>query len=403
MFRFALKNMAVKKVQCILIVLSIVISAGVAVLAFNISTQVEKGLTGNAGYYSAIVGPSGSQTQLAMNTMYFTDSPLGTIPFEVVSQLQQDPRVTKVVPFAMADSYNGFSVVGTSPLFLQTKEVSKGQMFADGNSMEVVVGATVASVCQLSIGDSIYTSHSATEQHKVPLVVVGILEQTGTVYDKTVFTQLKTIWDLHDHGHEEEEEHEETEEHHHQMHGMVCAVLVSTKNPADAMTLVNDYKNKVFVDDDGDSFPLQAIEPMAVVREVLQEANTTKYIVYVLSAVILIMNFLVIGIITFLNTFYSRKEIVLMRLIGISSSHINLMYLIQNGVIGLFAVGLAFLLTRVMIFLLSDYVSNMGVVLSAGTIYPMEFAIFGLVFAISVIPTAIWTWVMSKQDSVSGI
>ena len=72
MLKFALKNMAIKKTQVILIILSIVISAGIAVLAFNVATQVDEGITNNAGYYSAIIGPAGSNTQLAMNTMYFT-------------------------------------------------------------------------------------------------------------------------------------------------------------------------------------------------------------------------------------------------------------------------------------------------------------------------------------------
>ena len=107
MLKFALKNMAIKRIQIILIVLSIVISAGIGVLAFNVATQVDEGITNNAGYYSVIVGPAGSNTQLAMNTMYFTDSPVGTIPYSVVSALQQDTRVNSVIPFAMADNYNG--------------------------------------------------------------------------------------------------------------------------------------------------------------------------------------------------------------------------------------------------------------------------------------------------------
>ena len=41
MLRFALKNMIIKKVQIILIVLSIVISAGVGVLAFNVAKQYQ--------------------------------------------------------------------------------------------------------------------------------------------------------------------------------------------------------------------------------------------------------------------------------------------------------------------------------------------------------------------------
>ena len=49
MLKFAFKNMAIKKVQIILIVLSIVISAGIGVLAFNVATQVDKGSGGKTG------------------------------------------------------------------------------------------------------------------------------------------------------------------------------------------------------------------------------------------------------------------------------------------------------------------------------------------------------------------
>ena len=50
MLRFALKNMMIKKVQVILVLLSIVLSAGVGVLAYNVSAQVSDGITGTAGY-----------------------------------------------------------------------------------------------------------------------------------------------------------------------------------------------------------------------------------------------------------------------------------------------------------------------------------------------------------------
>ena len=151
MIRFALKNLAIKKVQVILVILSIVISAGVVVLSYNVSGQVSDGITGTAGYYSAIIGPAGSRTQLAMNTMYFTDEPLGTIPYAVLSELQQDMRVSSVIPFAMADSYNGARVVGTSPAFLSGKEVEKGRLFAEDGVFEVVVGSAVARLNGLKI------------------------------------------------------------------------------------------------------------------------------------------------------------------------------------------------------------------------------------------------------------
>ena len=398
MLKFALKNMAIKKTQVFLIILSIVISAGIAVLAFNVATQVDEGITNNAGYYSAIIGPAGSNTQLAMNTMYFTEEPVGTIPYSVVTSLQQDSRVTAVIPFAMADNYNGYGVVGTTPAFLNGKTVAEGEMFASDSTMQVVVGSNIAKYNSLKIGDVIYTSHSAnsSDLHTQGMTVVGILKETHSSYDNIVFTQLKTLWEMHDHG---EEEHAEEEERHH--HGTVCAVLVNTKNPGYAMQLVNEYDGKILTDEDGDSTTLQAIEPMSVVRDVLNDADDTKYIVFVLCAVILIMNIMIISIITLLNMYHSAKEISLMRLIGISMKKINLLYIIQNGIMGLCAVLLAFGVSRGCMGLMNDYVESMGVVLNMSKVYPAEFLILFVVFLISVLPTVIWTFSMSKKDSIT--
>lgn len=401
MLKFALKNMAIKKVQIILIVLSIVISAGIGVLAFNVATQVDEGITSGAQYYSAIVGPAGSNTQLAMNTMYFTDSPVGTIPYSVVSSLQQDQRVDSVIPFAMADNYNGYNVVGTTPAYLKNKSVAKGEMFTSTETMQAVVGSNIAKYCDLEVGDLIYTSHSAsgTDKHTQGITVVGILEESHSSFDNVVFTQIKTLWDMHNHG-EEHGEHEEGEEHQH-THGTVCSILINTKNPGYAMQLVQEYDGKIITTEDGDNYTLQAIEPMSIVRDVLNDADDTKYIVFVLCAVILIMNIMIISIITLLNMYHSAREISLMRLIGISMKKINLLYIIQNSIMGLVSVLLAFGVSRICMSLMNGYVESMGVVLNMSKVYPMEFIILLAVFIISVLPTVIWTFCMSRKDSIA--
>ena len=395
MLRFAFKNMAIKKVQIILIILSIVISAGIGVLAFNVASQVDDGITSGAQYYSAIVGPAGSKTQLAMNTMYFNESPVGTIPYSVVTSLQQDQRVSKVIPFAMADSYNGYGVVGTTPQYLENKTVATGKLFEAEGTMQAVIGSNVAKYCDLKVGDIIHTSHSASDldAHAQGITVVGILEETHSSYDNIVFTEIKTLWDMHDH-----EEHEGGEEHH--MHGTVCAVIVIAKNPGVAMQLVDEYDGKIITDHNEEHYTLQAIEPMSVMRDVLRDADDTKYIVFVLCAVILMMNIIIISIITLLNMYHSAKEISLMRLIGISMKKINLLYIIQNSIMGLVSILLAFGVSRLCMLLMNDYVESMGVVLNMSKIYPAEFVILLGVFVISVLPTVIWTFYMSRKDSM---
>ena len=90
-----------------------------------------------------------------------------------------------------------------------------------------------------------------------------------------------------------------------------------------------------------------------------------------------------------------------MRLIGISMKKINLLYIIQNSIMGFASVLLAFGVSRLCMTLMNGYVESMGVVLNMGKVYPMEFVILVAVFIISVLPTVIWTFAMSGKDSIA--
>ena len=390
MFKFALKNMAIKKAKILLIVLSIVISASVAILAYNISEQVDEGFKTTASYYDTIIGPSGSSTQLVMNTMFFTDKPLGTISYEHVEALEKDFRVNSVVPFTMGDSYNASKIVGTTAKFLDGKEMAEGVMF--NNKFEAVIGSGVAERYGLKLGDTMVTSHGLSEgghAHDAnPLVVVGILETTRTSYDNVIFTALETVWATHDHDTHDEDCPEEEHEH----HGDICAILLRCKSPGNVIEIQNQYK------ENGD---LLVVNPSEVLREVLDNVDMTTDIVYILCIIILVMNIFIISVITLLNMYDSKKEISLMRLIGIGMGKINLLYIIQNAIIGLVSTLLALLCSRLCILMIGDYVASMGVVLNAAKIYPFELVIMFAVFAISVLPTVFCTLKMSKQDGIA--
>ena len=385
MFKFALKNMAIKRAKIILIVISIVISASVAILAYNVSEQVDDGVKNTAAYYDMIIGPSGSSTQLAMNTMFFTEAPLGTISYEYVEELQNDMRVNRVVPFTMGDSYNAAKIVGTTPEFLTDKELDDGVMFEE--PFEAVLGASVAEKYGLSVGSQIVTSHGLSEgghaHESTPLTVVGILDKTKTAYDNVIFTGVETVWATHDHGGEEEHEHEE--------HGEICAILVKSKSFNSYSQLKSEYSEKS---------GLQVINPSEVLREVLENVDMSSQIVYILCIIILIMNIFIISVITLLNMYDSKKEIALMRLIGIGMNKINLLYIIQNGIIGLISTLLAFGASRLCLSLMGGYVASMGIVLDTARVYPMELVIMAVVFVISVLPTVICTLNMSRKDGI---
>ena len=75
---------------------------------------------------------------------------------------------------------------------------------------------------------------------------------------------------------------------------------------------------------------------------------------------------------------------------------------LQNSIMGFVSVLLAFGMSRACMLLMNDYVASMGVVLNMSKVYPAEFLILLVIFAISALPTVIWTFSMSKKDSITG-
>ena len=399
MLKFALKNMAVRLPRLLLVLASVVLSAGVAILAFNVSKQVNEGIVSTAAYYDILIGPSGSATQLVMNTMFFTDEPLGTIPYSVAEELAQSPLVNEAVPFTMGDSFNSSRIVGTTPSFLNGKELAKGEMFS--GLYEAVAGWEAAQKYGLSVGQKIVTSHGlgtgGSEHAASPLTVTGILAKTGTAYDNAVFTSYKTVWAVHGHAedgeHEEGEGHAGEEEHGHAEEGEVCAVLVKSKGFNEYYRLMDFY---------GADASVLAVNPATVLRGVLEQVDLSSRIVYILCGIILVMNVMVISVITLLNLLSAKGEIALMRLIGIGMGKIQALYLIQNGLLALASAVLALLTAHLCIGLLNGISSSMGIVLDALSVYPQELLIAFAVMAISVLPTIAAIARMARRDSLEG-
>lgn len=404
MIGFALRHMATRRVRLALTAASMILTASVALLAYNISTQVAEGIVNTAAKYDIIIGPSGSATQLAMNTMFFTDKPLGTIPYSLVAELRASGLVNVAVPFSMGDSYNAAPIVGTDAALLEGKALSEGTMFEQAG--QAVVGWSAARQYGLGPGDSLITSHGLGQTGAVhaehPLTVTGVLARTNTAFDNAVFTPVSTIWALHDHSEDEGEaedgeDHEGHEDHDdHEDHagdGEICAVLVRSTSLSAYAQLMGVY---------GDRAEYLAINPNTVLREVMDNVDLSRRIVYILCGVILVMNLFVLSVIALLNVHESRSEIATMRLIGIGMGRINRLYLLENALAGLMASALSLGLSRLCLMAVGRFAASMGIVLNAGKVYPAEGLVLLAVFLLSVAPTVIATVRMARRDGAEG-
>ena len=391
MINFAIKNLLTRKSKFLITTIAIIISTLIIMFSYNLARQLNDGIISTASYYDVVVGADTSSTDLVMSTMFFTGTATTTIDEEIYDELKNNKDVKEVIPFATGDNYMGGLIVGTESSFLREKNFESGNNFS--KAFEIVLGHNVAEKNGLKVGDKIIGSHGVAESshshENNPYTVVGILQKTYTAYDNTLFTKTDSVWETHEEHeeHEENEEHEEHDEHEHKHE--YTAILVKTKNPSEALNLMNELNKKVGI---------LAVNPSTVLRELLENIDFVKNIVYVLCAVIGVMSFVIIYMINLMVMQDVKKDVLLMRLLGLQRKNISKIILFQNGVISILGVFVAFLLTRISLILVNNITTSMGIVMNYTKVYVQEYLIMIVVIIISLIPALISLWRMFERS-----
>ena len=375
MLTFSIKNLLTRKAKFLMTTIAIIISTLIIMFSFNVASQINDGIISTASYYDVVIGANGSSTDLVMSTMFFTGTTTITISSEIYDELKANKNVREVVPFATGDNYKGSLIVGTEASFLSSKELIEGETFKE--AYDIVLGYNVASENNLSVGDKVIGSHGVSESahshENTPYTVVGILEKTHTAYDNTLFTKTESVWKTHEH-------HDEHEENEHEEHHDYTAILVKTTNPGIALNMISELNKRGGV---------LAANPSTVLRDLLNSIDLVKNIVYVLCGVIAVMSFVIIYMITLMMMQDVRKDVSLMRLLGLQRKNIMGIIFFQNIIVSIIGVIVAFGLTRVALLLTNNITASVGIVMNYSKIYSEEYLIMLAVIVISMIPTFI--------------
>ena len=390
MFKFAIKNLLTRKSKFLITMIAIFVSTVIVLFSYNVARQINDGMITTATYYDVVVGPNGSSTDLVLSAMFFTGTLSDTVDASVYDEISEARDVMKIVPIATGDNYRGNKIIGTTSDLLDDKTLKDGVMFEE--PFEIVIGSNIAKKYNLNVGDDVVAAHGVSESSHLhensPYKVTGILEKTYTVYDDVLFTSPESVWNVHEH-HDEEDvesfsgehtEHDENEEHdeHSEHYGEYTALLIKTRNPSAALTLIDDVNKLPGV---------LAVNPSTVLRSLIESIDTTTVIVYVLCAIIAVMSFIIIYMINLMIMQDLRKDIVLMRLLGLKRKIITEIVLIQNALTSLLAMILSFAFTRIALVFANNVTVKMGVVMNYRKVYSGEYVILVAVFVISMIPT----------------
>ena len=323
--------------------------------------------------FPLIVGPAGaSDTTLVMSTLFNTDKPAGTLDYEVAEKLEKDERVSAVFPIARSDSYMGIPITGVESAYIN--EISSGfseidekvkvtDIFGENGKNCAVLGAKTAARYEMKVGDTFFGSHGSVGDedahlHDFEYRVCAVMKAVNGPEDFAIFTNLRSVWEIHEHGHhhhhheeaeDEEDEHEhghheEAEEHEHPHHheaehdkhehspeGKITAVLVKTKNPVFTAALEREYSENGFT---------SATDTGRTVRKLLTYMNKAEKAAGFFSygTLFLVMIMVFVTIMTSINE--RKREMALMRTLGIGKLPISLMIFLELFLISVF--GIAF-------------------------------------------------------------
>ena len=232
LFSIVAKSMKQRQLACVLTVVSVALSVGLAVGILVVHREVEKGFYNPKVGWDVIVGPGNvSELELVLSAVLNVQSTTAKVPYGLYKELCKDERIDFAAPFCTGDSYQGFRVVATEPVFFEKWEyepgypsvthegvetyvpgeklkLAEGRWFGDAPG-EALVGAFAAQKTRLKkVGGEFTISHGLNVDEEIaanvehgehPFKVVGILEPTGSSVDKVIYVSLASWFGISDH------------------------------------------------------------------------------------------------------------------------------------------------------------------------------------------------------------
>ncbi len=337
LFQLALAYLRHRPLNTFLNVILLALGVAMIVVLLLFSAQMEDRLTRDSRGIDMVVGAKGSPLQLILSSIYQIDMPTGNIALADALKLKSHPMIKRIVPLALGDAFRGFRIVGTehSYLKLYDAKIAQGELWA--KPLEAALGAQVAKVTGLKIGDTFTGSHGlgagGGEHEAAPFKVVGILRETGSVADRLVLTGIDSVWKMHEHHSEKEEHHEESS-----ADKEVTSLLIQYRTPLAGASLPREINSQS---------AMQAASPAFETARLL---NLVGFGVDTLRAfaIVLMISALLSMFIALTNTLDERRyDLAIMRTLGAGNRWLFALVILQGlllaGLGALIGIGLGHL------------------------------------------------------------
>ena len=342
------QNLISNPLNTVLSLLLMTFGVGIISLLFLLNNQIEQQLQANLRGVDMVVGSKGSPLQLILSSIYHIDNPIGNIPYREAIKIDNNPLVDLTVPLSFGDSYNGFRIVGTTHRYPELYEMSlnKGRLWSQ--SLEVVLGSTVAQIHKLKIGDTFYGTHGLVEGGHVhdeyAYEVVGVFNPSYTILDQLILTNTQSVWQVHNHevidqGKEYHNGQHHNHDHEHHTEELTATMLGSSSSiPEDAMitSLLVKFKSPIGLIQlprkINETTNMQAAVPALEISRLTNLLGFGVQTINIIAFIIIIVSGLSIFISLYNSLKKRRYELSLMRVHGATKWQL-VQLVLQEGII----------------------------------------------------------------------
>lgn len=196
-----LRHHAVRSAILVLVAALILV---VPVASQNLLRGAETRLTERAEATPLLIGARGSQLDLVMAALYFSDDAPSLVTMAEADQIWES-GLALPIPIYTAFESNGARIVGTSIDYFDFRGLAP----AEGRSFavlgEAVLGSDVAERLGLGPGDTLISTpqnlFDLDGVYPLEMEITGVLAESGTPDDAAIFTDLRTAWVIAGIGH----------------------------------------------------------------------------------------------------------------------------------------------------------------------------------------------------------
>ena len=292
----------------------------------------ERALVARGQATPLLLGSRGSQLDLTMAALYFSEERPDPIPMREVEAIW-DSGLGIPIPLHTAFSSSGFRIVGTRLDYFDFRQTNLAEGRALSLLGDAVIGAEVAAQLGKGVGETLV---SAPENlfdldgvYPLEMPIVGVLSPTNTPDDQAIFVDIKTAWVIQGigHGHEDVVTATEVAE---GTAALANAAVVQYQRitpdniesfhfhgsqddfPASAVIVVpNDTRSSTilkgrYLDSEN---PTQLIAPEGVIQGLVDRIFRIKSLLDAVTGIIAIAAFAAIGLAVFLSYRLRAREI----------------------------------------------------------------------------------------------